>query len=356
MEISITKADKLKDRPSDTSLGFGTIFTDHMFNMDYDPEKGWHNPRIEPYGPINLSPATMALHYGQAIFEGLKAYRTADGGVQLFRPMDNFKRMNRSAEMLCIPSVDEQFLMKALLKLVDMERAWVPSAAGTSLYIRPFIFATDPYIGLKASSTYRFCMILCPVGAYYPEGFNPVKIWVTRDYVRAVRGGVGQAKTAGNYAASLYATELAHKDGYTQVLWLDGVELKYVEEVGSMNIFFKLGDEIVTPQLNGSILSGVTRDSVITMAKSWGVKVTERRIAIDEVFEAHAKGDLKEVFGSGTAAVISPVGNIKYHEKVIDISDGKVGPLASRLFNELMDIQYGKAEDKFGWIVPVKPA
>ena len=356
MEISITKADKLKDRPSDSSLGFGTIFTDHMFNMDYDPEKGWHNPRIEPYGPISLSPATMAIHYGQAIFEGLKAYRNPDGGVQLFRPMDNFKRMNRSAEMLCIPALDEEFLMKALLKIVDMERDWVPSATGTSLYIRPFIFATDPYIGLKASSTYRFCMILCPVGAYYPEGFNPVKIWVTRDYVRAVRGGVGQAKTAGNYAASLYATELAHKDGYTQVLWLDGVELKYVEEVGSMNIFFRLGDEIVTPQLNGSILSGVTRDSVITMARSWGMNVTERRIAIDEVFEAHAKGELKEVFGSGTAAVISPVGNIKYHEKIIDISEGKVGPVASRLFNELMDIQYGKAEDQFGWIVPVKPA
>jgi branched-chain amino acid aminotransferase len=324
--------------------------------MDYSPEKGWHNPRIEPYGPITMSPATMALHYGQAIFEGLKAYRTSSGDIQLFRPKDNFKRLNRSADMLCIPKIDEDLLMKAVLTLVDMERSWVPSATGTSLYIRPFIFATDPYIGLKASSTYRFCIILCPVGAYYPEGFNPVKIWVTRDYVRAVRGGVGQAKTAGNYAASLYATELAHKDGYTQVLWLDGVELKYVEEVGSMNIFFRFGDEIVTPQLNGSILSGVTRDSVISMTKSWGMKVTERRVSIDEIFEAHGKGDLKEVFGTGTAAVISPVGNIKYHEKVIDIADGKVGQVASRLFNELMDIQYGKAEDKFGWIVPVKPA
>lgn len=355
MDISIKKADKLKDHPSDSALGFGTIFTDHMFSMDYNPEKGWHNALIEPYGPITMSPATMVLHYGQAIFEGLKAYRTPDGNVQLFRPMDNFKRLNRSAEMLCIPQVDENFLMKALLKIVDMERAWVPSAAGTSLYIRPFIIATDPYIGLKSSSTYRFFMILSPVGAYYPEGFNPVKIWVTRDYVRAVRGGVGRAKTAGNYAASLYATELAHKEGYTQVLWLDGVELKYVEEVGSMNIFFKLGDEIVTPELNGSILSGVTRDSVITMAKSWGMKVSERRIAIDELFEAHKTGELQEVFGSGTAAVISPVGNIKYHEKAITIGDGNVGPVASRMFNELMDIQYGKAEDKFGWTVPVNP-
>jgi branched-chain amino acid aminotransferase len=356
MDISITKTDTLKPHPSDSGLGFGTNFTDYMFNMDYSPEKGWHNARIEPYGPMSMSPATMVLHYGQAIFEGLKAYRTSTGDVQLFRPRDNIKRMNRSAEMLCMPQLDEDVIMEAILKLVDMERDWVPSAAGTSLYIRPTIIATDPYIGLRSSHTYRFFIILSPVGAYYPEGFNPVKIWVTHDYVRAVRGGVGCAKTAGNYAASLYATELAHKEGYTQVLWLDGVELKYVEELGSMNIFFVLGDEIVTPQLNGSILSGVTRNSVITMAKSWGMKVTERRIAIDEGFGAHAKGDLKEVFGSGTAAVISPVGNIKYHERVIDIADGSVGPIASRMFDELMDIQYGKAEDKHGWIVPVKPA
>ena len=240
MDITIKKADKLKAHPDESNLGFGTIFTDYMFNMDYSPEKGWHDARIEPYGPMSMSPATMVLHYGQTIFEGLKAYRTPKGEIQLFRPKDNFKRMNKSAEILCIPPIDEDFVLKALLKLVDVERAWVPSAPGTSLYIRPTIVATDPYIGLKASSTYRFFMIMSPVGAYYPEGFNPVKIWVTRDYVRAVRGGLGCAKTAGNYAASLYATELAHKEGYTQVLWLDGVELKYVEEVGSMNIFFKL--------------------------------------------------------------------------------------------------------------------
>ncbi|GAB6094187.1 branched-chain amino acid aminotransferase [Desulfatiferula olefinivorans] len=356
MEISITKASTLKDHPSDQGLGFGTVFTDHMFNMDYNPEKGWHNPRIEPFGPLTMSPATMVLHYGQAIFEGLKAFRSPDGGVQLFRPRDNFKRMNKSAEMLCIPQFDEDMVMEALLKLVDLDRSWVPGATGTSLYIRPTIIATDPYIGLRAAQTYRFFIILSPVGAYYPEGFNPVKIWVTRDYVRAVRGGVGRAKTAGNYAASLYATELAHQDGYTQVLWLDGVELKYVEEVGSMNIFFVIGDEIITPRLNGSILSGVTRDSVIAMARSWGMTVTERRIAIDEIFESHAKGLLKEVFGSGTAAVISPVGNIKFHERVIDIADGKVGPVASRLFKELMDIQYGKVPDTEGWIVPVPAA
>lgn len=356
MDISITKATTLKDHPKDSELGFGTYFTDHMFSMDYNPEKGWHNAKIEPFGPLTMSPATMVLHYGQAIFEGLKAYKRKDGNIQLFRPRDNFKRMNRSAKMLCIPELDEDFVMEAMLKLVDLERSWVPSEPGTSLYIRPTIIATDPYIGLRASFTYKFFIILSPVGAYYPEGFNPVKIWVTRDYVRAVRGGVGCAKTAGNYAASLYATELAHEDGYTQVMWLDGVELKYVEEVGSMNIFFVIGDEIVTPQLNGSILSGVTRDSVITMARSWGMTVTERRITIDELFDAHAQGNLKEVFGSGTAAVISPVGNIKFHEKMIDIGNGDVGPIASRLFNELMDTQYGNIEDKQGWIVPVTPA
>lgn len=356
MDIPITKADKLKPHPSDSDLGFGTVFTDHMFNMDYSQEKGWHNPRIEPFGPMSLSPATMVLHYGQAIFEGLKAYRTKDGDIQLFRPKDNIHRMNLSAERLCIPQVDEDLFLEALLKLVDLERDWVPGETGTSLYIRPTIIATDPYIGLRASHTYRFFIMLSPVGAYYPEGFNPVKIWVTHDYVRAVRGGVGCAKTAGNYAASLYATDLAGKDGYTQVLWLDGVELKYVEEVGSMNIFFVIGDEIVTPELNRSILSGVTRDSVIAMAKSWGMTVTERKVAIDEIFEAHSKGELKEVFGSGTAAVISPVGNIKYHEKVIDIADGAVGPVAARLFDELMDIQYGKKPDDHNWIVPVNPA
>lgn len=353
MEIAITKAETLKSHPDDSNLGFGTIFTDHMFNMDYSPEKGWHNARIEPYQPFTLYPATMVLHYGQAIFEGMKAYRTESGDVQLFRPKENFKRFQRSGHMLCMPEFDEEFALEALIKLLEIEKDWVPSAPGTSLYIRPTIIATDAYIGLRSSNTYRFFMILSPVGAYYPEGFDPVKIWVTTDYVRAVRGGVGEAKTAGNYAASLYATELAHKDGYTQVLWLDGVELKYIEEVGSMNIFFIIGDELITPKLNGSILSGITRDSVITMAKSWGIKVVERRISIDEVYESHRTGELKEVFGSGTAAVISPVGQIKYNNNEIVISEGKVGPIASRMFNELMDIQYGKAEDPFDWIHPL---
>ena len=353
MEIQFTKAATLKEHPGDSALGFGTKFTDYMFNMDYSKERGWHNPRIEPYGPIAMDPSTMVLHYGQAIFEGLKAYRTDSGDIQLFRPLDNFKRFNRSARRLCIPELDAEFVLGAMKELLRLEKDWVPSAPGTSLYIRPTIIATDPYLGLRTSHTYRFFIILSPVGAYYPEGFNPVKIWVTPDYVRAVRGGVGEAKTAGNYAASLYATDLANADGYTQVMWLDGVELKYVEEVGSMNIFFIIGDEIVTPKLTGSILSGITRDSVIKLAEHWGRTVVEKRVAIEEIYAAHAAGELKEVFGSGTAAVISPVAKIKYGGKEITIGDGSVGPFAARLFKELMDIQYGRAEDPFGWTVTI---
>jgi len=353
MEIAFKKAQKLKNHPDESSLGFGTIFTDYMLNMDYNPDKGWHNPRIEPYGPMEMDPSTIVLHYGQTIFEGLKAYRTENGAVQLFRPQDNIRRLNRSGDKLCMPPVDEQFVLRALVELLKVEKDWVPSAPGTSLYIRPTIVATDPYVGLRVSNTYRFFIILSPVGAYYPEGFNPVKIWVTSKYVRAVRGGLGEAKTAANYAASLYATELAHKEGYTQVMWLDGVELKYVEEVGSMNIFFVIGDELITPMLNGSIRSGVTRDSVITLARSWGMKVAERKISIDEVYAANERGELKEIFGSGTAAVISPVGHMKFDGREITIGDGGVGPISARLFKELMDIQYGRAEDRFGWTLPV---
>lgn len=353
MDITFKQADILKDHPEDSALGFGTIFTDYMFNMDYSPKEGWHNPRIEPYGPIAMDPSTMVLHYGQAIFEGLKAYRKDSGDIQLFRPKDNLRRFSRSAQRLCMPELDEAFILESLKRLLNVEKGWVPGAPGTSLYIRPTIIATDPYLGLRSSNTYRFFIILSPVGAYYPEGFNPVKIWVTTEYVRAVRGGVGQAKTAGNYAASLYATNLANKDGYTQVMWLDGVELKYVEEVGSMNIFFVIGDELLTPELNGSILPGVTRDSVIQLAQSWGLKVVERRIGIDEIYQAHDSGELKEVFGSGTAAVISPVGNIKFNGKEITINEGKAGPISAKLFKVLMDIQYGRAEDPFNWIMPI---
>ena len=353
MQLSITKAKTLKAKPKDSDLTFGTTFTDHMFNMDYDQKNKWHNPRIEPYGPFQMEPSTMVLHYGQAVFEGLKAYRTKAGDVQLFRPKDNFKRMNRSSKILCIPEIDEAFVLDCLKQLLRLEKDWVPHAPETSLYIRPAIISTDPYLGVRSSHTYRFFIILSPVGVYYSEGFNPVKILVSENHVRAVRGGMGEAKTPGNYAASLYAGEEAHKKGYTQVLWLDGVGQKYVEEVGSMNIFFVIDNEIITPELNGSILPGITRDSVIKLSKHWNMKIAESKISIDEVFKAYEAGKLNEVFGSGTAAVISPVGELKYKDRKITIGDGKVGPIAHKFFTTLTDIQYGKAEDPLRWIEPV---
>jgi branched-chain amino acid aminotransferase len=353
MELTITNTEKLKSKPDESKLGFGTIFSDHMFNIDYSPEEGWHSPRIEPYAPLQLDPATMFLHYAQGAFEGLKAYRTDSDNIQLFRPQENLKRLNRSCRRLCIPEIDEVFALDAMKQLITLEKDWVPSEPGTSLYIRPTIIAMDPYLGVRASHTYRFYIILSPVGAYYPEGFNPVKIQVTSTYVRAVRGGVGEAKTPGNYAASILAGEEAHEAGYAQVLWLDGVEQKYIEEVGSMNIFFVINDEILTPELNGSILPGITRDSVIQLAKLWNDKNVERKISIDELMAAHTAGKLQEVFGAGTAAVISPVGEIRYDDKIITIAGGEVGPVAKKYYTAITDIQYGRAEDPLGWIVPI---
>jgi branched-chain amino acid aminotransferase len=353
MEITITRTADLKSKPADDSLGFGTLFSDYMFNMDYDRQQGWHTPRIEPYGPIVMDPSTMFLHYGQGVFEGLKAYRTESGRILLFRPQENIARLNRSCRRLCIPEVDEDFALKAMKQLIELEKDWVPGAPETSLYIRPTIIAMDPFLGVRASHTYRFFIILSPVGAYYPEGFNPVKILVTSDYVRAVRGGVGEAKTPGNYAASLLAGEQAHAAGYTQVLWLDGVEQKDLEEVGSMNIFFVIDDEIITPELNGSILPGITRKSVIELARHWNENVSERKISIDELMQAHAAGSLKEVFGAGTAAVISPVGQIKYNDQVITINDNQTGPVAQKYYQAITDIQYGNADDPMGWIETV---
>ena len=353
MEVTVTESAQLKEKPDESKLGFGTLFTDYMFIMDYEPDQGWHSARIEPYGPMALDPSTMFLHYAQGAFEGLKAYRTESGSIQLFRPQENFKRLNRSCRRLCMPELDEDFALDALKQLLTMEKDWVPGAPETSLYIRPTLIAMDPYLGVRASHTYRFFIILSPVGAYYPEGFNPVKIQVTHEYVRAVRGGVGEAKTPGNYAASILASEKAHKEGYSQVLWLDGVDQKYLEEVGSMNIFFVIGDEIVTPALNGSILPGITRDSVIRLAKHWNDNVSEKKISIDELMQANADGKLQEIFGSGTAAVISPVGEVKYGDQVITISGGQVGPVALKYYNAITDIQYGKAEDPLGWIIQV---
>jgi len=353
MELTIIEKERKRTRPDDASLGFGTIFTDHMFNMDYSPDKGWHNPRIEPFADFSLSPATMMLHYGQAVFEGLKAYKTDNGNIQMFRPEKNFQRMNLSSRGMCIPEIDTEFVMDCLKELLKLEKDWIPETPGTSLYIRPTIISTDAFLGVRASETYRFFIILSPVGAYYTAGFSPVKIAVSKEHVRAVRGGVGEYKTPGNYAASLYASEKAKKEGYAQVLWLDGVELKYIEEVGAMNIFFYINDELVTPELNGSILPGITRQSVIDLARKWGINTSERKISMDEVMAAHRDGTLKEVFGSGTAAVISPVGEIKYGDTIMEIGGGKTGPMALKFHDTITAIQYGNDEDKENWITKV---
>ena len=353
MELAVTRVAKTGTRPKDEDLGFGTVFTDHMFVMEYSTDKGWHDPRIEPFAPVSLSPAAMVFHYGQAIFEGLKAYKTPDKKIQLFRARDNFERLNRSARGLCIPELDIDFVMDALKQLLILEKDWIPETLGTSLYIRPFVIATDPFLGVRSSFTFKFFIILCSVGAYYSGGLAPVKIWVSTDHVRAVPGGVGEFKTAGNYAASLNAGEIAKKQGYAQVLWLDALERKYVEEVGAMNIFFVIDDELVTPNLTGSILPGITRFSVIDLARKWQLPVSERKISIDEVFDAHETGRLMEVFGSGTAAVISPVGEICYKDKVIHIGDGRPGPIAMKFYDALTSIQYGKTKDTENWIESV---
>lgn len=350
MEIKVTRAAKAGTRPKDADLGFGTVFTDHMFVMEYEKGKGWHDPRIEPFADFSMSPAAMVYHYGQAIFEGLKAYKTPDNKIHLFRARDNFERMNRSANGLCIPELDVDFVMDAMKQLIRLEENWIPETLGTSLYIRPFIIASDPFLGVRSSYTFKFFIILSSVGAYYAEGLNPVKIWVSQRHVRAVRGGVGEFKTAGNYAASLYAGEKAKEEGYAQVMWLDALEMKYIEEVGAMNIFFVINGEIVTPDLSGSILPGITRYSVLALAKKWGMTISERKISIDELFTAHEDGSLTEVFGSGTAAVISPVGEIRYGDRIMNIGDGTPGTVSMKFYNALTGIQYGTAEDTENWI------
>ena len=329
LDIRIERTATPKAKPTDeTKLGFGHIFTDHMFIMNYDTGEGWHDARIVPYGTIELSPAAMCLHYGQEIFEGLKAYRTADGSVQLFRPDENFKRMNMSAERMVIPQLNEEDCLRALKELVKLEQDWVPHTDGASLYIRPFIISTDPYVGVRPADHYMFIIILSPSGAYYSTGLNPVKIYVEKKYVRAVRGGTGFAKTAANYAISLKGQQEAHDQDYEQVLWLDGVEQKYVEEVGSMNIFFVIDGEVITPQLTGSVLPGITRKSALEICRKRGYKVSERRISIEEIAEAYDNGKLDEVFGTGTAAVISPVGHLKWGDKVMTINDNKIGKIS----------------------------
>lgn len=353
LNITINKAKNLKELPNEDNLGFGQIFTDHMFTMDYQEGKGWYNPRVEPYAPLVLDPSTMVFHYGQEMFEGLKAYRSSDNEILLFRPEKNGERVNKTNERICIPELLVEDFVQAIKTLVKVDERWVPKQDGNSLYIRPFIIATDPFLGVRPSLTYKFMIILSPVGAYYKEGINPVKIWVEEEYVRAVKGGVGFAKTGGNYAASLIAQMKAKENGYTQVLWLDAVERKYVEEVGTMNVFFKIDGKVVTPALSGSILPGVTRNAVIELLQSWDIEVVEDRITIDDLYGYAKNGKLEEAFGTGTAAVISPIGELNYKGEHSIINNKNIGSLTQRIYDKLVGIQTGKLEDEFGWILKI---
>jgi branched-chain amino acid aminotransferase len=356
MEIKVIEAlpEQKKKKPADESqLGFGKIFTDHMFTMVWSTEKGWHDPIVEPYHSLTLDPCTMALHYGQEIFEGMKAYRGHEGGTFLFRPHENLRRMNISAERLCMPQVDEKLFFEGLRKLLQVDNDWIPETEGSSLYIRPTMIASEKALGVHPSNECLFFIILSPVGAYYSEGFSPTKIYVTEEYIRSAPGGIGFVKAAGNYAASLYAGEIAKRMGYTQVLWLDAIERKYVEEVGTSNIFFMIDDELITPPLSGTILPGVTRDSVISLARNWGVKVSERKLSMDEILAAINNGKLKEAFASGTAAVISPIGWLYFRNKEYNIAEGEIGPLTRKFYDEILHIQYGLTKDPFGWLMRI---
>jgi branched-chain amino acid aminotransferase len=351
--IRITKTTTKKPRTKDSDLGFGQVFTDHMFVVGFQEEKGWYDPRVEPYAPLPLDPATAVLHYGQSLFEGLKAFRGKDGRIRLFRPQKHVERLNRTAKRMCIPALDPDLILRSWTTLVDVDRDWVPSSVGTSLYIRPTVIASEPFLGVRPAHQYLYYVILSPVGPYYPEGLAPTKIKVIDAYVRAVVGGLGEAKTSANYAASLYAAEEAKHEGFTQVLWLDGVHHKYVEEVGTSNIMLKIGDEVITPPLAGTILAGVTRDSALTLMREWGLRVSERPITIDEVIEAARKGRLQEMWATGTAAVISPVGELAYKGERFVVHGGKIGEVSQRLYDTIVGIQYGTTPDPHGWTLTV---
>ncbi len=354
LEIKKIRTTAPKTKPDYDNLGFGKYFTDHMFLMNYTEGQGWHDPRIVPYAPLELDPSAMVFHYAQEMFEGMKAYYTPEGEIQLFRPMKNIERMNNTNDRLCIPQIPAEDALQAIKETVLFDKEWIPTKVGTSLYIRPFIIATDPMLGVHPSHTYLFCVILSPVAAYYAEGINPVKIFIEREYVRAVKGGTGFAKVGGNYASGLKGQEKAAKLGYSQVLWLDGVERKYIDEVGAMNVFFVLGDEVVTPALDeGNILPGVTRASCIELLKSKGYKVSERKVSVDELYAAYDKGELKEAFGTGTAAVISPIGALDDENKKAVINDGKIGQISQMLYDTLTGIQWGTIEDPFGWTMKI---
>lgn len=349
MEIKFAKTACPKEKPDSKDLGFGKIFTDHMFMMNYTPEKGWHNARIVPFANLSIHPAATVLHYGSEIFEGLKAYRRKDGKVQMFRPMENIRRMNNSAERLCLPQIPEEDALEALTAFVRVEQDWTPSAPGTSLYLRPFMFGNDESLGVHTVHHVTFVIIASPVGSYYKEGINPVRIMIEDEDVRAVRGGTGYAKCGGNYAASNRAGERAAQKGYSQVLWLDGVERKYIEEVGAMNVMFKIGNEIVTPKLTGSILPGITRKSCIEILKKEGYEVNERLLSVDELSQAMKDGTLEEAWGCGTAAVVSPIGELCYKDHKYIVNGGKIGAVTQHLYDTLTGIQWGNAEDTFGW-------
>ncbi len=335
------------------NLGFGQIFTDHIFEMDYNSDQGWYDPRIKPLEQLSLHPATMFIHYGQTVFEGLKAFKTKDENVVIFRPDRHLQRLNNSSRKLCIPEIDINFVLSALKELVWIDREWIPTKKGESLYIRPFIYGSDPFLGVKPSSSYKLIILLSPVGAYYPEGFKPVKILATSEFVRAVRKGIGECKTPGNYAASLFATEYARRQGFTQVLWMDGVEQKYIEEVGTMNIFIQFKNEVATPKLTGGILPGITRESVLQILKDWEIKVTERLIPMEEVISEYKKGNVLSVFGTGTAAIISEVGLLKYKDIEMKFDNKQSSNLALKLFDKLTSIHYGLSEDKYNWLTHV---
>ena len=354
MNITVQKTTNPAQKPDPNNLGFGQIFTDHMFMMEWDEGIGWHDARIVPFAPIPLHPASTVLHYGSEIFEGLKAYRREDGKVQLFRPIENIRRMNTSAERLCLPTIPEEDALQVLLEFVKCEQDWTPSQEGTSLYLRPFMYGNDETLGVHAVHNAKFVIITSPVGSYYKEGINPVKIMIESDDVRAVRGGTGYAKCGGNYAASNRAGQKAEKQGYSQVLWLDGVERKYIEEVGAMNVMFKIDGEVVTPELSGSILPGITRKSCLEVLRKEGYKVSERLISIDELECALKEGKLEEAWGCGTAAVISPIGELCYKGEKFAINNGEIGAVTKHLYDTLTGIQWGKTADTFGWTLEIK--
>lgn len=350
MDIKIIKTQNHKTMPPESELGFGKVFSDHMFVMDYEAGRGWHDARIVPFDKISIHPASTVLHYGSEIFEGLKAYRAENGDIQLFRPMENIKRMNNSADRMCLPTIPEQDMLEAIKTFVDVERDFVPHSFGTSLYLRPFMFGNDESLGVHTVHNATFMIIASPSGSYYKEGINPVKIMIESEDVRAVKGGTGEAKCGGNYAASNRAGEKAAQRGYSQVLWLDGVHRKYIEEVGAMNVMFKIDGEVITPALSGSILPGITRKSCIEVLRSKGYKVSERLLSVDELISACKEGRLEEAWGTGTAAVVSPIGRLMYEGVEYDVNGGKIGDTTQELYDTLTGIQWGKVEDSFGWI------